>query len=111
RALADDAADDLLAAAGGVPGELRTEGARIDRRRQVADPAGLRQDLAALALGIGETVVWAGLLGGCALRPNGEHEHESGGAALHPNPPDVYFCASLRLRCSQRKVLARIGRL
>src|SRR5262249_57504990 len=43
RAVADDAADDVVVAAGGVLGERRTEGPRIDLRRQGTHAAGLPQ--------------------------------------------------------------------
>src|SRR5262245_15307345 len=89
RALADQTADDLVAATGGVLGELRAEGAGIVRRREVTDAARLRDQLPTVSLDIGEIVAGAGLLGVCALRPDGKQERESSGAARHANPPDI----------------------
>src|SRR5262249_36730023 len=47
RALADEAADDLIAAPGRVLGQQGTVGSRVDLRRQMANPAGLGENLAA----------------------------------------------------------------
>src|SRR5215470_5668885 len=71
RAIADEAANDLVAAAGRLLGQLRTIGAGIDRRWQVADPARLREYLPAMALDVGEVVAGTGLLGEGDLRPEG----------------------------------------
>src|SRR5262245_5254914 len=110
RALADQPADDLVAAAGGLLGEGRTIGAGIDCGRQVADPAGLRNQLAAVSLDIGEIIAGAGLLGERALRPSREHEHESGGAARHANPPDIaLFLEVYAGPMASGRMSARIG--
>src|SRR6516162_8935366 len=85
RALADEAADDLIAAAGRVLGQEGAVGSRVDLRRQVANPAGLGENLAAQFLRGGQVLVGAGLLR--PRTPRRQHAQESGranrGAALH----------------------------
>src|SRR5882724_6110107 len=67
RAVDDVLTHDGVVAVGGGLVQRRTVGSGIEGRRQVADAAGLRQQLAAVTLHVVEIV--ACLLGGCAVRP------------------------------------------
>src|SRR5262245_29835899 len=121
RALADEAADDLIAAAGGVLGQEGAVGSRVDLRRQMANPAGLGENLPAQFLRGGQLVVGAGLLRRGTHRR--QHAQENGrangqangranrGAALHLGSSRHRFFASLRRRGVKRKARPRTRRL
>src|SRR5262249_54867915 len=107
RSLADEAADDLIAAPGGVLGQQGTKGPRVDLRRQVANPAGLGKNLAAQFLRGGQSVV--GLLR--RRTPRRQRAQEDGqengranrGAAFQLGSSRHRFFASLRRRGGKRK--------
>src|SRR5436305_80160 len=80
RAVADEAADHLVAAARRLLGQAGTVGARVQGWRQVADPAGLSEDLPPVPLEIVE--LRARLLGGGALRPRSQQQQDRNGAAF-----------------------------
>src|SRR5262245_13381243 len=106
RAVADDAADDVVVAAGGVLGERRTEGPRVDLRRQVAHAAGLGEDPPAGRLRLVEGVVGGGLLRRRGQRPRREREHQGRGAARHHRIlPTLHFFQSVCRRGAGRKAI------
>src|SRR5262245_55769964 len=106
RAIADDAADDVVVAAGGVLGERRTEGPRVDLRRQVARAAALVEDPPAGRLRLVEGVVGGGLLRRRGQRPRRKREHQSRGAARHHRIlPTLHFFQSLCRRGAGRKAI------
>ena len=72
RAVADQPANDLVIAGCRLLRQRRSEGPRVDRRRQMADAARLREDLPAGALGVGQTV-------GGGLRGRRLQEDDHGG--------------------------------
>src|SRR5262249_35609229 len=119
RSLADEAADDLIAAAGRVYGQQGAKGSRVDLRRQVANPAGLGENLAAQFLRGGQSIV--GLLRRRAPhrqraqedgRANGqENGRANRGAALHLGSSRHRFFTSLRRRGAERKARPRTRRL
>src|SRR5262245_3210120 len=87
RAVEDVFAHDGVVAVGGGLIQRRTIGSRIEGGRQVADAAGLSQQLAAMALHVIEPI--ACLLSGRAARPKGGKTGEKWQHSAHEGPPDM----------------------
>src|SRR5262249_62103529 len=100
----------LIPAAGGVLGQQGPEGSRVDLRRQMANPAGLGEDLPAQLLRGGQSVVGGGLLRRRTSRR--QHAQENGrengqedgranrGAAFHlESSRHSLFCKPTPARC------------